>query len=60
MLEDQDFTSISRELAKLFLDEATKEFDPFAQWLGSTASNHAVGGAEYTERQLRNFNNGEI
>jgi hypothetical protein len=59
-IEDQDFTSISRELAKLFLDEATKEFDPFAQWLGSTASNHAVGGAEYTERQLRNFNNGEI
>ena len=57
-IDDQDFTSISRELAKVFVEETREEFDPFATWLANTASNDSIGGADYTERQLKNFNNG--
>ena len=41
--EDVDYTSISRELAKLFMAETSLEFDAFVQWLAGTVDMYMVG-----------------
>jgi len=59
-IDDEDYTSISRELAKLFVAETNLEFDAFVQWLAGTVDMYMVGGEVSAERQMRTFNNGKV
>ena len=59
-IDEGDYTSISRELAKVFVPETNGEFDKFVQWLASTVDMYTVGGEASAERQMRNFNNGTV